>query len=98
MLDDQVLVNPTVVGNLQPAVYRFDMDKKFLTQVLTKADVLVPNGVRANKDGSRLYVTDTSGIARAAIVGAGMNSTGTPSILCYDVGKSMAESQVYSSC
>lgn len=62
------------------------MDKKFLTQVLNKADVLVPNGIRSNKDGSRLCVTDTSGIARASVIAAGPDSVGSPAILCYDIG------------
>lgn len=45
---------------LQNAVWRFDPERKSLRPVISRTDVAIPNGVRANYDGTKLYVGDSS--------------------------------------
>jgi gluconolactonase len=45
--------------SLPDATWRLDPVERTLLPVIDRTDVLVPNGIRANKDGSKLYVTDT---------------------------------------
>lgn len=44
---------------LPDATWRLDLVAKTLLPVIDRTDILVPNGIRANKDGSKLYITDT---------------------------------------
>lgn len=41
------------------ATWRWDPEQKTLLPVIDRTDVLVPNGIRVNKDCTKLYVTDT---------------------------------------
>ena len=41
------------------ATWRWDPEKRTLLPVIDRSDVLVPNGIRVNKDSTRLYITDT---------------------------------------
>lgn len=44
---------------LPNAVFRFDPAEKVVRSVISRADVLAPNGIRVSMDGTRLYVTDS---------------------------------------
>lgn len=44
---------------LPDAVWRFDPQQRTLLPVIDRTDVLVPNGIRVNKNSTKLYVTDT---------------------------------------
>lgn len=50
-------------GGLRPqlpdATWRFDPIDQTLLPVVDRTDVLVPNGIRVNKNGTKLYITDT---------------------------------------
>jgi gluconolactonase len=41
------------------ATWRWDPDERTLIPVIDRTDILVPNGIRVNKDSTKLYVTDT---------------------------------------
>ncbi|KAJ5612846.1 hypothetical protein N7510_006040 [Penicillium lagena] len=41
------------------AIWRWDPAEKTLLPVIDRTDILVPNGIRVNKDSTKLYVTDT---------------------------------------
>ena len=45
---------------IQNAVWRYDPQRKSLRPVIPRSDVAIPNGVRANAAGTKLYVTDSS--------------------------------------
>lgn len=45
---------------LQNAVWRFDPQRKSLRPVIPRSDAAIPNGVRVNAEGTKLYVTDSS--------------------------------------
>jgi len=57
---------------LPDATWRFDPVEKTVLPVIDRTDVLVPNGVRVNKNSTKLYVTDTPG---RLIYGAGTVQT-----------------------
>jgi gluconolactonase len=67
---------------LVDAVWRFDPVEKSLTPVISRADILVPNGIAVNKEMSKLYVTDTTPISTAD---AAANITGSNAIFVYDL-------------
>ena len=66
--------NQAVLPN---AVFRFTPATKSLQAVISRADVLAPNGIRSDPNGRYLYVTDT---APTALVGPGSNSSGSTAI------------------
>lgn len=41
------------------AVWRWDPAEKTVLPVIDRTDILVPNGIRVNKDSTKLYITDT---------------------------------------
>lgn len=45
---------------IQNAVWRFDPLRQYLRPVIPRSDVAIPNGVRVNAEGTKLYVTDNS--------------------------------------
>ena len=67
-------------GGPQPvlvdAVWRFSPSQQSLVPVISRADILVPNGIAVNKDFTKLYVTDTlpitptDGLAAASFSGS----------------------------
>lgn len=46
---------------LPNAVYRFNPTTQSLQPAVSRADILIPNGIRADPTGNYLYVTDTAG-------------------------------------
>lgn len=49
-----------IPSQLPDAVWRFDPQKRTLVPVISRADLLIPNGVRVNESQTKLYVTDSS--------------------------------------
>lgn len=73
------------VAVLPNAVYRFTPSTKFLRAVISRADVLVPNGIRVDPSGKYLYVTDSSPLT---LLGAGAGSPpngGSPAIYRFEL-------------
>lgn len=71
---------------LPDAVWRFDPQQKTLLPVIDRTDVLVPNGIRVNKNSTKLYVTDTPPLiyganitASSAIYEFDLDENGVPS-------------------
>lgn len=72
---------------LPDAVWRFSPQDKLLLPVISRADILVPNGIRLNRDSTKLYVTDTP---IAATVGSDSSTSGgaisgSPAIFSFDL-------------
>lgn len=67
---------------LDDAVWRYQPGVKSLQPAVSRADVLAPNGVRADPSGKYLYVTD---VALSSLVGAGSNSSGSVAIFRFEV-------------
>ncbi|KAK4498572.1 hypothetical protein PRZ48_011230 [Zasmidium cellare] len=65
---------------LPNAIYRLDPSKKSLQAVISRADILAPNGVHATAQS--LYASDA---ALVALSGPGSNSSGSPAIYKYDI-------------
>lgn len=45
-------------AELPNAIFRFDPQERAVRAVISRGDVLAPNGIRTSMDGTRLYVTD----------------------------------------
>ncbi|CAM6088849.1 unnamed protein product [Calypogeia fissa] len=71
---------PPVLPN---AVWRYDPDEQSIVPVISRADILVPNGVAVNADSSKLFVTDTP--FSAVYVPADTPSSGSPAIYSFDL-------------
>lgn len=72
------------------AVYRFTPEKQSLQAVISRADVLVPNGVASDASGKYLYITDTAAAVTpagpgVATFGAGDKSSGSSAIYRYEL-------------
>jgi hypothetical protein len=64
---------------LVDAVWRFNPKSHSLVPVISRADILVPNGIATNKEQNKLFVTDSAPIdsgtgTSPAGVGAGSNA------------------------
>lgn len=74
-------------GGLPPmlpnAVWRYDPEDESIVPVISRADILVPNGVAVNADSSKLYVTDTP--FAAAYLPAETPSSGSPAIFSFEL-------------
>lgn len=53
------LYNGGTTPQLPDATWRLDLTENILLQVIDKIDLSFPNGIRVNKNGTKLYVTDT---------------------------------------
>jgi gluconolactonase len=67
---------------LPNAVFRFTPSTKSIQAVISRADILAPNGIHIDPTGRYLYVTD---VAATALSGPGSNSSGSPAIYRYDL-------------
>jgi gluconolactonase len=67
---------------LPNAVYRYTPSTHSLQAVISRGDVLVPNGVRADPTGRHLYITDASA---TALSGAGAKSSGSVEVYGFDL-------------
>jgi gluconolactonase len=84
--DRSLITNYTTPDPLSNGIWRFDSTEHFLTPVITRADILAPNGIQVNKDSTLLYVTDSSPtVEGVAAVGGGNASPGSPAIYRYNI-------------
>jgi gluconolactonase len=67
---------------LPNAVFRYTPSTHSLQAVISRGDVLVPNGVRADPNGKSLYITD---VALSSVVGVGGSSSGSVAIYRFDL-------------
>ncbi|KAK4547660.1 hypothetical protein LTR36_000617 [Oleoguttula mirabilis] len=80
------LYNDGLQPQLPDAVWRFDPQQKTLLPVIDRSDISVPNGIRVNKEGTKLYVTSTpepyyygaNGTASSAIYVFDLDQDGFP--------------------
>jgi gluconolactonase len=84
--------HPNIAGYSDPAglpdaVWRFSPQDKLFTPVTSRADILVPDGIRVNKDFTKLYVTDTPipVLAGTSSSGAAAAYSGSPAIFLFDL-------------
>lgn len=56
------------------ATWRWDPKEETLLPVIDRTDILIPNGIRVNKDSTKLYVTDTPS---TQVPGSGFVQTST---------------------
>ncbi|UZJ55612.1 hypothetical protein CBS101457_004932 [Exobasidium rhododendri] len=66
------------------AVWRFDLESGTLVNVIAATDISAPNGVRLNKEGTKLYVSDFSG----SVASQKGNATASSNIYVYDLDES----------
>ena len=69
---------------LPSAVWRFCPEDQVLQPVISRTDISMPNGVRANANGTKLYVTDTGSVALSG-AGGSPNVTNSPAIYVFDL-------------
>ncbi|KAK5122308.1 hypothetical protein LTR85_004219 [Meristemomyces frigidus] len=74
------LYNGGLLPQLPDAVWRFDPQQKTLLPVIDQSDISVPNGIRVNKEGTKLYVTSTP-----ASYNYGSNGTASSAIYVFDL-------------
>ena len=87
--DDPVSVRyaPTsgIPAQLPDAVWRFDPQEQSLVPVISRADLLIPNGIRVNANQTILYVADTSATDSTPQLAGGAGRMGPPAIYAYDL-------------
>jgi gluconolactonase len=72
------------------AVFRFTPETHSLRAVISRADILVPNGVASDASGRYLYITDTAAPFTAAgpgvaTFGAGAKGSGSSAVYRYEL-------------
>jgi gluconolactonase len=72
-------------SQLPDAVWRFDPQERSLIPVISRADILIPNGIRVNANQTKLYVTDSSATDSFPTLQGGAVGTGSPAIFVYDL-------------
>ncbi|ESZ97128.1 hypothetical protein SBOR_2486 [Sclerotinia borealis F-4128] len=71
---------------LPDAVWRFSPTTKSLVPVVSRADILVPNGINVNAAMDTLYITDTTPITTTD---SGANNPGSNAIYKFDLDENM---------
>lgn len=74
---------------LTDAVWRYDPQEQSLVAMISRADIVVPNGITVNAEQTKLYVTDTTPI-NLADAGTGVNYTaGSNTIYSFDLDEDL---------
>jgi gluconolactonase len=76
-------------AQLPDAVWRFDPQERSLVPVISRADILIPNGIRVNANMTTLYVTDTSATDAFPALAGGAGGIGSPAIYAFDLDEEM---------
>lgn len=74
-------------AGLPDAVWRLSPTEKLLTPVISRAEILIPNGVRVNRNFTKLSVTDTTPTTVSSLdeqAGGGFTQSGSPAIYSLD--------------
>ncbi|OJJ34583.1 hypothetical protein ASPWEDRAFT_29711 [Aspergillus wentii DTO 134E9] len=82
------ITSPVLLPN---GVWRWDPDEKILLPIISRLDIVVPNGITVSPDHKTLYITDSLGTG-AGGVGEGNQGyapTAGPSIYAYDLNDAM---------
>ena len=91
--DDPISVRYGPGGESAPqlpdAVWRFDPVGHSLVPVISRGDVLIPNGIRVNADQTKLYVTDSSATNAFPALAGGASGIGSPAIYVFDLDENM---------
>jgi gluconolactonase len=74
-----------IPSQLPDAVWRFDPQEHSLIPVISRADILIPNGIRVNANQTKLYVTDTTPTDAYPTEQGGAGGTGSPAIYVFDL-------------
>lgn len=72
-------------SQLPDAVWRFDPQERSLVPVISRADILIPNGIRVNANQTKLYVTDSSATDAFPALAGGASGIGSPAIFVFDL-------------
>ncbi|EOO00188.1 putative calcium-dependent phosphotriesterase protein [Phaeoacremonium minimum UCRPA7] len=67
---------------LPNAIFRYTPSTQSVQAVVSRADLLAPNGIYADPTGQHLYFTDVAATARS---GVGSNSSGSQAVYKYDL-------------
>ncbi|KAN0110818.1 calcium-dependent phosphotriesterase [Hyaloscypha variabilis] len=71
---------------LVDAVWRFDPTSDSLVPVISRADILIPNGIATNKEQNKLFVTDSTPIdSGTESLPAGAGNSGSNAIYAFDL-------------
>jgi gluconolactonase len=76
-------------AQLPDAVWRFDPETHALVPVISRADILIPNGIRTNAASTKLYITDSSATDAFPTLAGGAAGTGSPAVYVYDLDAQM---------
>lgn len=79
----------TIPAQLPDADWRFDPQEKSLVPVISRGDILIPNGIRVNPEGTKLHVTDSSATDSIPALAGGAGGVGSPAIYVYDLDEDM---------
>ena len=79
------VVNPTPSAVLPNAVWRYHAATQDLQAVISRSDILNPNGIAVSADMKKLYVTDTSMELVDPSYGQGALSSGATAIYVFDL-------------
>jgi gluconolactonase len=74
-----------IPSQLPDDVWRFDPQERSLIPMISRAGLLIPNGIRVNANGTKLYVTDTSATDSFPALRGGTVGTGSPAIYVYNL-------------
>lgn len=74
---------------LTDVVWRYDPQEQRLVPVISRADIVAPNGITVNANQTKLFVTDTTPI-NTVDAGAGVNYTaGSNAIYSFDLDEDL---------
>lgn len=71
---------------LPNAVWRYDPQEQSIVPIVSRADIIIPNGIAVNADMTKLYVTDTP---PAYYTGSPIPATGSPAIYSFDIDEDL---------
>jgi gluconolactonase len=74
---------------LPDAVWRYDPQEQSIVPVISRADILVPNGVTVNAEQTKLYVTDTTPIGGTHGLPAAAGNSGSNAIYSFDLDEDL---------
>ena len=74
-----------ILPQLPDAIWRFDPQQYNLVPVISRADILISNGIRVNANQTKLNVTDSTATNAFLALDDDANGTGSPAIYVYDL-------------
>ncbi|CAM6119590.1 unnamed protein product [Calypogeia fissa] len=71
---------------LPNAVWRYDPQDQSIVPVISRADIIIPNGIAVNAEMTKLYVTDTP---PRDTPGSPIPATGSPAVYSFDIDEDL---------